>query len=166
MTGTPIHAAHDHMLTAANRREPYGHARARAWVRGLHCDGPMQSLGFRSKPPPTIATRGHSETPTIIMYAVPPDVASECQAIASELRIGRAEVKHLQQACAALEAHPRAFLIASEAIRPWDRHVLEEHAGKAGTAPRWVRSDGAYEDVAAVVRLWAGETLRRDRTGR
>jgi hypothetical protein len=104
--------------------------------------------------------------PALILYGVPPDVAAECESIAGELRLVRAEVKHLQAACAALKAHPRAILVAAVAIRSWDRAVVVEHAARAGVPLRWIAPDHDPDDVAADVRAWASETLRRDRTRR
>lgn len=105
-------------------------------------------------------------TLTLILYAVGPEVAGECEDLANELRLGRAEVKHLQAACMALKAHPHAFLVASVTIRSWDRTVLEEHAARAGTTLRWVMSEDEADDVAALVRTWATESARRSRASR
>jgi hypothetical protein len=116
---------------------------------------PAYTRGARPSAPPL----------TVILYAVGPEVAGECEDLANELRIGRAEVKHLQAACTALKAHPHAFLVASVTIRPWDRAVLEEHAARAGTTLRWVSSEDEADDVAALVRTWATESARRSRVG-
>lgn len=105
-------------------------------------------------------------TLTLIMYNLPPELARECDHLATELRLGRSEVKHLQSACAALLAHPRAFLLASKAIKSWDRQVLEEHADRAGTTLRWVDGENDLFDVMALTRSWATEAVRRARTGR
>jgi hypothetical protein len=102
---------------------------------------------------------------TMILFAVPEDVARDCEGIAAELRIGRAEVRHLQAACAALRANPGAILVASVAIRPWDRQVVEEHAARSGTTILWV-GGASLDDVGPQVRRWAMETTRRARTGR
>lgn len=104
--------------------------------------------------------------PALILYGVAPDVAAECERVASELRLARAEVKHLQAACVALKAHPRAMLLASATIRSWDREVVEEHAARAGVPLRWVAADHDPDDVAAEVRTWATDTMRRARTMR
>jgi hypothetical protein len=104
--------------------------------------------------------------PALILYGVPPDVAAECERVASELRLARAEVKHLQAACIALKAHSRAILLASATIRPWDRTVVEEHAARAGVPLRWVAPDHHPDDVAADVRTWATDTMRRERARR
>jgi hypothetical protein len=109
------------------------------------------------------AWRPPAPTLTLILYGVGPDVAAECTALATELHIGRSEVKHLQAACIALKAHPHAFLVAGVSIRPWDRAVLEEHAARAGTPLRWVTTESEAEDVAALVRTWATESARRSR---
>lgn len=103
---------------------------------------------------------------TLITYAVSPEVARDCEAAASELRIGRAEVKHLQAACAALEAHPQAFVVASAAIKSWDRHVLEEHAYRAGATLQWIDGERDEGDVTPHIRAWATGAIRRARTGR
>ena len=102
--------------------------------------------------------------PALILYGVGPEIAAECDRIASELRLARAEVKHLQAACVALKAHPRAMLLASVTIRSWDRAVVEEHAARAGVPLRWVAAEHAPDDVGAEVRSWAVDTLRRART--
>jgi tripartite-type tricarboxylate transporter receptor subunit TctC len=99
----------------------------------------------------------------VILYGIPADVAAECERVAAELRLARAEVKHLQAACVALKAHPRAMLVASSSIRSWDREVLEEHAARAGIPLRWVDADHTPDDVASEVRSWATETMRRAR---
>lgn len=125
-------------------------------VRGVR--GPAAGVA-RPPPPP----------PALILYAIAPiapDVAAECERVASELRLARTEVKHLQAACMALKAHPRAMLLASTAIRSWDRQVIEEHAAGAGTPLRWVAPDDESDDVAAAVRAWATDTIRRARTMR
>jgi hypothetical protein len=97
------------------------------------------------------------------MYGLPADVAAECERVATELRLARAEVKHLQAACTALRSHPRAILVAGTRIRSWDRQVVEEHAARAGVPLRWVEADHAPDDVSDEVRSWASDTLRRDR---
>lgn len=102
--------------------------------------------------------------PAVILYGLPADVAAECERVAGELRLARAEVKHLQAACVALKAHPRAMLVASSRIRSWDREVVEEHAARAGTPLRWVDADHTPDDVATEVRSWATDTMRRART--
>ena len=124
---------------------------------------------MQSNPARPAYTRGYrpaAPTLTVILYAVGPEVAGECEDLANELRIGRAEVKHLQAACIALKAHPHAFLVASVTIRSWDRAVLEEHAARAGTPLRWVGSESEADDVAALVRTWATECTRRSRAAR
>lgn len=124
----------------------------------------------QSRPPFFIrATRGPAAVaapppPALILYGVAADVAAECERVASELRLARAEVKHLQAACTALKTHPRAMLLASATIRSWDREVVEEHAARAGVPLRWVAADHAPDEVAAEVRTWATDTLRRART--
>jgi hypothetical protein len=101
--------------------------------------------------------------PAVILYALPEDVADECERVATEMRLARAEVKHLQAACVALKSHPRAMLVAGANIRPWDREVVEEHAARAGVPLRWVAADHTPDDVSSEVRSWASDTLRRDR---
>lgn len=101
--------------------------------------------------------------PAVILYGVPADVAAECERVAGELRLARAEVKHLQAACVALKAHPKAMLVASSSIRSWDRAVVEEHAARAGIPLRWVDADHTPDDVATEVRTWATDTMRRSR---
>lgn len=95
-----------------------------------------------------------------------PEVAAECEDIANELHIARAEVKHLQAACMALKAHPQAFLVASASIRPWDREVLEEHAARAGTTLCWVTSAMDADEIGASVRGWATGLMRHARAAR
>jgi hypothetical protein len=114
--------------------------------------------------PPLATTATAAPPPAIILYGVPADVAAECERVAGELRLARAEVKHLQAACVALKAHPRAMLVASSRIRSWDREVVEEHAARAGTPLRWVDADHTPDDVATEVRSWATDTMRRART--
>lgn len=104
--------------------------------------------------------------PAVILYALPKDVSAECERVATELRLARAEVKHLQAACVALKAHPRAILVASSLIRPWDRTVVEEHAAHAGAPLQWVDDARLPDDVADAVRSWAVGTLRTGRPGR
>ncbi|MDB5214017.1 MAG: hypothetical protein JWO86_1944 [Myxococcaceae bacterium] len=104
-----------------------------------------------------------SGPPAVILYALPADVAAECERVATELRLARAEVKHLQAACIALRAHPRAMLVAGTTIRSWDREVVEEYAARAGVPLRWVEADHTPGDVSSEVRTWASDTLRRDR---
>ena len=118
---------------------------------------PIRFLGPRASSLPTL---------TLILYAVPSDVGRECEGLAHELHLGRAEVKHLQAACAALKAHPRALLVASVAVRPWDREIVEEHAARAGTTVHWVGHEEAANDIERSIRSWAAESTRRARTGR
>lgn len=99
----------------------------------------------------------------MILYALPADVAAECERVATELRLARTEVKHLQAACTALQSHTRAMLVAGTTIRSWDREIVEEHAARAGIRLRWVESDHTPDDVSSEVRSWASDTLRRDR---
>jgi hypothetical protein len=110
-----------------------------------------------------VAAHAAPTPPAVILYGLPADVAAECERVASELRLARAEVKHLQAACVALKAHPRAMLVASTQIRSWDREVVEEHAARAGIPLRWVDSDHTPDDVATEVRSWATDTIRRAR---
>jgi hypothetical protein len=133
------------------------------------CLAPAATCMHSSRPPllarpPRGAAAVAPPPPALILYGLAPDVSAECERIATELRLARAEVKHLQAACVALKAHPRAMVLASATIRPWDREVVEEHAGRAGATLRWVATDHAPEEVAADVRSWATETLRRSRT--
>lgn len=102
-------------------------------------------------------------TPTVILYGVSAELAAECERVARELRIGRTEVRHLQAACGALKAHPKAMLVVSSALRPWDRVVVEEHAARAGAPLRWVNGAEHVEDVAGEVRTWVAEMIRRAR---
>jgi hypothetical protein len=111
-----------------------------------------------------VAASAAPAPPAVILYGLPSDVAAECERVASELRLARAEVKHLQAACVALKAHPRAILVASSTIRSWDREVLEEHAARAGIPLRWVDATHTPDDVAIEVRSWATDTMRRART--
>lgn len=101
--------------------------------------------------------------PAVILYGLPADVAAECERVATELRLARAEVKHLQAACTALQAHPRAMLVAGTTIRSWDREVVEEHAARHGVPLRWVEADHTPADVSSELRTWASDTLRRAR---
>jgi hypothetical protein len=104
--------------------------------------------------------------PSLIAYGASPEVTSLCEDIAGELRIGLTTVKHLQTACAALSSHPRAVMIASAAIRPWDRAVVEEHAAGAGVEVLWVTSEHDLLAAESRIRAWALRELRRARTGR
>ena len=101
--------------------------------------------------------------PAVILYALPADVAAECERVATELRLARAEVKHLQAACSALQAHSQAMLVAGTSIRSWDREVVEEHAARHGVPLRWVEADHTPHDVSSELRTWASDTLRRAR---
>jgi len=114
-------------------------------------------------------TRGRAQPPpkpllTVILYGVTGEVATECTLAASEVGVARAEVKHLQAACAALKAHPRAMMIASSQIRPWDREVIIDHAARAGTPLRWVSSDAEAYETAKAVTAWSSVELRRAKT--
>ncbi|CAN5925619.1 hypothetical protein BH11MYX4_BH11MYX4_57040 [soil metagenome] len=122
----------------------------------------MQSSTIRSPGPRASSI----PTLTLILYAVPSDVGRECEELAHELHLARAEVKHLQAACAALKTHRRALLIASVAIRPWDRESVAEHAARAGTTVNWVGHEQAADDLERSIRSWAAESTRRARTGR
>jgi hypothetical protein len=99
----------------------------------------------------------------VILYALPADVAAECEQVATELRLARAEVKHLQAACTALQSHPRAMLVAGTTIRSWDREIVEEHAARAGVPLRWVEAHHMPDDVSSELRTWATDTIRRSR---
>ena len=116
-----------------------------------------------------VRTKARAQVPakpllTIILYGVTSEVAAECSLAASELGVARAEVKHLQAACSALKAHPRAMMVASSQIRPWDREVIEDHAVRAGTPLRWVSSDADAYDAAKEVTAWSSVQLRRAKT--
>ena len=104
-----------------------------------------------------------SAPPAVILYGLPADVAAECERVATELRLARADVKHLQAACTALQAHPRAMMVVGTTIRSWDRAVVEEHAARAGVPLRWVEADHTPNDVSSELRSWASDTLRRAR---
>jgi hypothetical protein len=124
------------------------------------------SLSRPARRPPVAAARPRAAAPTppaIILYGLPSDVAAACEGVATEMRLARAEVKHLQAACTALQSHPRAILVAGTKIRSWDREVVEEHAARAGVPLRWVEADHTPDDVSSEVRTWASDTLRRDR---
>ena len=129
---------------------------------------PMPSLPVSSSYP-RVRTRGRAQPPpkpllTVILYAVPSEVASECTLAASAVGVARAEVKHLQAACAALKAHPRAMMIASSQIRPWDREVVIDHAARAGTPLHWVSSDADAYETAKALSAWSSVELRRAKT--
>jgi hypothetical protein len=118
---------------------------------------------------PRVRPRGRAQTPakpalTIILYGVPTEVTTECSLAASELGVARAEVKHLQAACAALKAHPRAMMIASSLIRSWDREVIEDHAVRSGTPLLWVSSGADAYDASKAVAAWSFVELRRAKT--
>jgi hypothetical protein len=118
-----------------------------------------------SLPRPSASTAGHI-TPTIILYGANADVATECEHVARELHIGRTEVRHLQAACAALEAHPKAMLVVSSSLRSWDRVIVEEHAARAGAPLRWVDANQQGDEVANELRAWVNDTVRRARAHR
>jgi hypothetical protein len=122
------------------------------------------SLAYPRVRPRTRAQVPAKPTLTIILYGVPTEVATECSLAASELGVARAEVKHLQAACSALKAHPRAMMIASLGIRPWDREVVEDHAVRSGTPLRWVSSGADAYDAAKAVTAWSSAELRRAKT--
>jgi hypothetical protein len=129
---------------------------------------PMPSFSVSSTYP-RVRTRGRAQPPpkpllTVILYGVTGEVATECTLAASEVGVARAEVKHLQAACAALKAHPRAMMIASSQIRPWDREVIADHAARAGTPLRWVSSDAEAYETAKAVTAWSSVELRRAKT--
>ena len=118
---------------------------------------------------PRVRARARAQVPakpllTVILYGVTSEVATECSLAASELGVARAEVKHLQAACSALKAHPRAMMVASSQIRSWDREVIEDHAVRAGAPLRWVSSDADAYDAAKAVTAWSSAELRRART--
>lgn len=118
---------------------------------------------------PRVRARARAQVPakpllTIILYGVTSEVATECSLAAAELGVARAEVKHLQAACSALKAHPRAMMVASSRIRPWDREVIEDHALRAGTPLRWVHSDADAYEAATAVTAWSSVELRRAKT--
>ena len=118
---------------------------------------------------PRVRARGRAPVPakpllTVILYGVTGEVATECSLVAAALGVARAEVKHLQAACSALKAHPKAMMVASRAIRPWDREVIEDHAARAGTPLRWVDSDADAYEAAKAVTAWSSVELRRSRT--
>jgi hypothetical protein len=125
---------------------------------------PTMSLSY-----PRVRSRARAQVPpkpllTIILFGVSGEVANECTLAAAELGVARAEVKHLQAACSALKAHPRAMMVASRTIRPWDREVIEDHAVRAGTPLRWVSSDADAYEAAKAVSSWSAIELRRART--
>lgn len=118
---------------------------------------------------PRVRAKARAQVPakpllTIILYGVTSEVATECTLAASELGVARAEVKHLQAACSALKAHPRAMMVASSQLRPWDREVIEDHAVRAGTPLRWVTSDADAYEAAKAVTAWSAVQLRRAKT--
>ncbi|GAC1524006.1 MAG: hypothetical protein NVS3B10_23610 [Polyangiales bacterium] len=129
-----------------------------------HLDMMPMSLSY-----PRVRARARAHVPakpllTVILYGVTSEVAAECSLAAAEQGVARAEVKHLQAACSALKTHPRAMMIASLQIRPWDREVIEDHAVRAGAPLRWVSSDADAYDAAKAVTAWSSVELRRAKT--
>ncbi len=51
------------------------------------------------------------------------------------------------------------FLLASTAVKTWDREVVEEHAAKASVPVRWIAPDD-FHLVDGAVRAWIVKALR------
>lgn len=97
--------------------------------------------------------------PTLVLFALGPRSRIAADAIARELNAARVEVRDLRAACRALEAPRPMLLIASTAIKTWDREVVEEHAAKASATVRWIAPDD-FHLVDGAVRSWLVKALR------
>ncbi len=91
----------------------------------------------------------------VVFFGVDADVIDACLPIARDLRIARADAKHLHAACAVLDAFPDAMLVVSTAIRHSDRDVIEEHARRKKASVLWLAPDDDADRIVSRIKLWA-----------
>jgi len=91
--------------------------------------------------------------PTLLVFALGPRSRIESDRIARELGAARVEARDLRAACRALEVQRPMLLVASTALRTWDREVVEEHAARASVPVRWIAPDD-WHLVDQAVRTW------------
>lgn len=91
--------------------------------------------------------------PTLLLFALGPRSRIESERIARELGAARVEARDLRAACKALEVQRPMLLVASTALRVWDREVVEEHAARASVPVRWIAPDD-WHLVDQAVRTW------------
>ena len=109
----------------------------------------MSMTSVRSEPLP----------PTLVLFALGPRSRAAADGIARELRAARVDVRDLRAACRALEATRPMFLLASTAVKTWDREVVEEHAAKGSVPVRSIPPDD-FHLVDGAVRAWIVKALR------
>jgi hypothetical protein len=87
------------------------------------------------------------------LFALGPAAKAAGERVATELGLARMDVKDLRTACAALEVPRPAILVASTAVKPWDRDIVEDHAARAEVPVKWVEPDD-WHAVDAAIRAW------------
>ena len=92
---------------------------------------------------------------TIVFFGVHGAVMDACTRVTRELRIARAETSHLHAACTALDAVPGALLVGSTAVRPSERDIVEDRAGRAKALVLWVSFDHDADELVSQIRSWA-----------
>ena len=109
----------------------------------------------------TSRSRSRSEPypPTLVLFSLGPRSRAAADTVARELQAARVEVRDLRAACRALEAPRPMLLIASTAIKTWDREVIEEHAAKAAAPISWIAPDD-FHLVDRLVRSWIVKAAR------
>ena len=98
--------------------------------------------------------------PTVLLYALSTSAKTDAAQFAKELGLAHVEVRDLRAACKALEIAGPAMLVASEAIKHWDRVIVDDHAVRASVPIRWIGPDDWYS-AESEVRRWVFETKLR-----
>lgn len=100
--------------------------------------------------------------PTLLLFGLDPRATADAENIVREFGIASAEVNDLRAACAALVVERPAMLLASTALKPWDREIIEEHAARASIPLTWVEANDAHV-VDDAVRRWVTSITRHPR---
>lgn len=103
-------------------------------------------------------------SPILIAYGLGPQFTAECVAVAKNAKIGFTAVRHLQAACSVMNTGRATMLVASMALKWWDRAIVEEHAARVAAATLWA-SEANIALVTEHLVAWASEAARPRRIG-
>lgn len=87
---------------------------------------------------------------TVLLFGVGGDARIACEDAAREAGLTVLELRHLQAACRALTLTPCSLLVVGPALKPWDRDVAADAAGRAGIPVFWLEPGGVEAAERAV----------------
>ncbi len=107
--------------------------------------------------------RSEPAPPTLVLFSLGPRSRAEADSVARQLGAARVEVRDLRAACKALLAERPMLLVASTALKVWDREIVEEHATRASVPVRWIAPDD-WKVIDQHVRAWVQGARRPGRS--